>query len=246
MIQVDLTSGGMTAEADLVSRARNRDEAAVREITNRHNRRLYRIARGILGNSDEAEDAVQEAYLRAFTGLDRFRGESSLGTWLTRIVMNEALGRVRRRRPSVALDAVERHDERGRPQARREVIAMASGENPETLAARSEIQTLVDRSIDRLPDDFRAVFVARMVEGLSIAETAELFGVRPETVKTRVHRASRRLRADLARQLGPTVQDAFPFDGARCERLTENVLRALGVPDSRPLREPSARSHIQP
>ena len=227
MIQVEIAPGAIS-EADLVSRARNRDEAAVRELTNRYNRRLYRIARGILGDADEAEDAVQEAYMRAFTGLDRFRGESSLGTWLTRIVMNEALGRVRRRRPSVPLDAMDRGGEAA-PHARSEVMAMASGEDPETLAARGEIQSLVDRSIDRLPDEFRSVFVARMVEGLSIAETAELFGVRPETVKTRVHRANRRLRADLARQLGPAVTDAFPFDGARCERLTLNVLRALAA-----------------
>jgi len=227
MIQADVTAAidiDALSEADLVQRARNRDERAVRAITNRYNRRLYRIARGILGNAGEAEDAVQEAYLRAFTGLDRFRGESSLATWLTRIVMNEALGRVRRRRPVVALENPENGPHEGR-----EVVAMASGADPETLAARSEIQALVDRSIDRLPDEFRSVFVARMVEGLSVAETAALFGVRPETIKTRVHRANRRLRADLTRQLGTSVTEAFPFDGARCERMTQQRLSTTDV-----------------
>jgi len=198
------------ADADLAERCLARDEDAVRELTRRYNQRLYRIARGILRSDLEAEDVVQDTYIRALAGLEGFRGQSALGTWLVRIAINEALGRLRKKKPE-ALDA---------PPA-------APVVDPETLMATAESRVMLERAIDDLPDAFRSVFVARMVEGLSIEETADLFGLRPETVKTRVHRARARLRANLETQLGPAVRESFAFDGARCDRLTDAVILRL-------------------
>ena len=205
-------------DADLVERCRLRDEDAVRELTRRYNQRLYRVARGILRSDAEAEDVVQEAYVRAFTGLEKFRGEAGIGTWLTRIAINEALGRVRKARPvvDVADDS---------PLAL--VNLAAAAPDPEMQMATQESRVMLEQAIDDLPDAFRSVFVARMVEGLSVEETAEMFGLRPETVKTRVHRARARLRANLEARLGPAVREAFAFDGERCDRLTLAVIQRL-------------------
>jgi RNA polymerase sigma-70 factor (ECF subfamily) len=206
--------------------AGNENEAAVRALTLRYNQRLFRIARGILRNDGEAEDVVQDAYVRAFTSLDQFRGDASFGTWLTRIAMNEALGRLRRRRATVDWPAG------GDEPIRAQILhfpAASSGADPEAAMATEQLREFIERAIDELPDTFRTVFVARMVEGLSIEETAELFGLRPETVKTRVHRARARLRASLESTLGSTVNEAFAFDGARCQRLTDAVVRRLGL-----------------
>jgi len=209
------------SDGDLVGLARGRDEAAVRAITKRYNRRLFRIARSILRNDAEAEDVVQETYVRAFTGLDMFRGDAAFGTWITRIAMNEALGRLRRRRPTVDWETYGVN----RPQA--EIIhfpASMAGSDPEQSMAQGEIRAVLEQAIDELPDAFRAVFVARIVEGMSVEETADLFGLQPETVKTRLHRARLLLRAELDKQLGPALTSSFPFDGRRCDRMTEVVV----------------------
>ena len=209
---------------ELIQRARVRDEAAVRVLTRRYNRRLFRIARSILRDDGEAEDVVQETYVRAFTGLDAFRGESAFGTWITRIAMNEALGRLRRRRPTIDWDSY------GENRMQADIInfpVSAAGGDPERAAAQSEIRTLLERAIDDLPDTFRGVFVARIVEGMTVEETAELFSLQAETVKTRLHRARNLLRAALEEQLGPSLMASFPFGGRRCERMTEAVLKRL-------------------
>jgi RNA polymerase sigma-70 factor (ECF subfamily) len=211
-------------DGELIARFRERDEAAVRLLTGRYNQRLFRVARSILRDEAEAEDVVQETYVRAFAGAAGFRGESSLATWLTRIAVNEALGRLRRRRPTVEWDA----DGLGPIEAQRIAASSpAAPRDPERIMADRQIHDLLEQSIDRLPDAFRAVFVARMVEGLSVEETADLFGLKPETVKTRVHRARVRLRRDLDQHLGGFVSSAFAFDGERCRRMTENVLSRL-------------------
>jgi RNA polymerase sigma-70 factor (ECF subfamily) len=208
----------------LVARCRLRDEAAVRTLTTRHNRRLYRIARGVLRDDAEAEDVVQDTWVRAFTALEGFRGDASFATWITRIAMNEALGRLRRRRPTV--EWVE--DGEDRVDTERAMTPLPSAmRDPERTMADRQMHDLIEGAIDRLPDGFRTVFIARMVEGLSIEETADLFGIRPETVKTRVHRARARLRHDLESQVGPMLSGAFSFDGARCARLTEAVIARL-------------------
>jgi RNA polymerase sigma-70 factor, ECF subfamily len=211
-------------DEDLVRLARERDEAAVRAITSRYNRRLFRIARSIVRNDTEAEDVVQETYVRAFTGLETFRGDAAFGTWITRIAMNEALGRLRRRRPTVDWETY------GANRSEAEIIDFplsAVSNDPEKTMAQGEVRAVLERAIDELPDSFRAVFVARLVEGMSVEETADLFGLRAETVKTRLHRARALLRAALDRQLGPALTKTFPFGGRRCERMTETVVRRI-------------------
>ena len=166
----------------------------------RYNQRLYRIARGIVRNDSEAEDVVQEAYVNAFAHLDTFRGDSALATWLSRIVMNEALGRLRKNRNAADFAAAAETA----PKA--EVIPFplnSRSDDPERTIAQRQILQLVERATDNLPDTYRAVFVARVIEGLSIDETAELLGVRPETVKTRLHRARQLVRKQLDEQIGP-------------------------------------------
>jgi RNA polymerase sigma-70 factor (ECF subfamily) len=208
---------------ELVRRALARDPQAFRAIMTRYNRRLYRIARGILGNDGESEDALQDAYLNAFARLDSFRSEASLATWLSRIVINEALGRLRKNKRAARLTATDR--------PRAEIIPFPlnqSSDDPERSMAQRQILVLVERAMDALPEIYRAVFVARVVEGLSAEETAELLGLKPETVKTRLHRARSLLRERLHEQIGPVLLDAFPFAGRRCERLTERVMAQLG------------------
>lgn len=213
-------------DALLVQGARDRDEAAIRAIMQHNNRRLFRVARGILRNDGEAEDVVQETYVRAFTHLDSFRGDSSFATWLTRIAMNEALGRLRRERPQVDLTSLKP----GVLEA--QIIQFPQSLNlgdPEKSMAQREIQHVVERAIDDLPEAFRIVFITRVVEGMNVEETAELLGLKPETVKTRLHRARSLLRGNVEKRIGPVVMEAFPFAGKRCERLTEAVLQRLGI-----------------
>ncbi|NIX76673.1 RNA polymerase sigma factor [Microvirga terricola] len=215
-------------DAALVELARNRDGAAVRLIMQRHNRRLYRVARGVLNDDAEAEDVVQEAYVRAFTHLDSFRGEAQLSTWLTRIALNEALGRLRRRRTMVELNDIDAINDQG--EAR--VIFLPSARqdsDPEAAAAHAEVRRLLERAVDQLPEPFRIVFVLRDIEEMSTEETASHLSLRPETVKTRLHRARRLLRQSLDRTLSATVSDVFPCAGARCNRIAQAVLTRLGI-----------------
>lgn len=214
---VPSTSGDM----QLVRRALAREGDAFRAIIKTYNQRLYRIARGVVRNDAEAEDIVQEAYVRAFASLAAFRGDSSLGTWLSRIVINEALGRLRKGQRTVAMPE--------NPQAEIIQFPLNPSDDPERMMAQRQILALVERATDSLPDVYRTVFVARVIEGLSIEETADLLGVRPETVKTRLHRARTLLRKALDDQIGPVLLDAFPFAGRRCERLTAAVMKRLGL-----------------
>jgi len=214
-----------SGDAELVKRALARDEAAVRDIIKANNRRLYRLARGILRNDGEAEDVVQETYVRAFTRLNDFRGESSLSTWLSRIAMNEALGRLRRQRPSVEISSLPQ----GMLEAQIIQFPLASAaDDPEKSMAQREIQHVVEGAIDELPEPFRLVFITRVVEGLNVEETAEILDLKPETVKTRLHRARAMLRENVEKKIGPVVMEAFPFAGRRCDRLTDAVLKRLG------------------
>jgi RNA polymerase sigma-70 factor, ECF subfamily len=209
-------------DAELIRRTLARDETAARAIMTANNRRLYRLARGILRDDAEAEDVVQETYVRAFTHLAEFRGESSLATWLSRIAINESLGRLRQNRPTVELASLPE----GRIEA--DIIPFPLAiEDPEKSMAQREIREVVEHAIDELPAAFRLVFIARIVEGLTIEETADLFGLKPETVKTRLHRARNMLRDNVEQKIGPVIMGAFPFAGGRCKRLTDAVLKRL-------------------
>jgi RNA polymerase sigma-70 factor, ECF subfamily len=211
-------------ESDLVERAKNRDEVAIRVIVKTNNQRLYRLARGILRDDAEAEDVVQDTYIRLFTHLDEFRGEASLTTWLSRIAINEALGRVRKRKLVASLPPAD-------SLASADIIPFprhASSEDPEKTMAQREIQQVVEQAVDELPDPFRIVFVARVMEGMSVEATAELLDLNVITVKTRLHRARKMLRDSVERRIGPVAMDVFPFAGRRCDRLTETVMKRLG------------------
>lgn len=211
----------------LVGLAQSGHREAFRHIMQRCNQRLFRLARGVVNDDAEAEDVVQQAYVNAFEKLATFRGESTLLTWMSRIVLNEAYGRLRlrQRRPTVGIEQIEASQaDAGR------IVAFPSkfgDEDPAAAAARAQIRGLVERAIDALPEPFRIVFVMREVEECTVEETAFALSLRPETVKTRLHRARRLLRSALHDTLLATLSDAFPFLGPRCDRMTAKVLQHL-------------------
>jgi RNA polymerase sigma-70 factor (ECF subfamily) len=212
-------------DAELVRLARGNDGNAFRAIMQRNNRRLYRVARSVVHDDSEAEDVVQEAYVRAFGSLDQFRGDASLATWLTRIALNEALGRLRRQRPTVELEILD-----AEPSGKSQVIPfplMPADIDPERAAAQRQIRNLIEGAIDDLPDIFRVVFMMREIEAMSIEETAAILDLEPATVKTRLHRARRLLRQALDEQLSSTLTEAFPFEGKRCQQTADRVLARL-------------------
>ena len=210
-------SGGGESEAELIAAARTRDEVAIRALIKANNQRLFRVARAVLRNDAEAEDVVQATYVKAFTKLESFRGDSAFSTWLTRIALNEALGRKRRQRPTMDITTME---------DTAEVIAFP-GASPEAEAGRSQLRDLLAAAIDKLPEPFRLVFVLREIEELDVAETASFLGIKPETVKTRLFRARRLIREALSERIAPALADVFPFDGQRCTNLADRVIAVL-------------------
>jgi RNA polymerase sigma-70 factor (ECF subfamily) len=210
-------------EADLVARAVQNDAAAVRALMSQCNRRLYRIARSVVRDDSEAEDVLQAAYGRAFTSLREFRGESGVCTWLGRIVLNEALGRLRRRD---GVDHISMQDRQGA----KSLSLVDKQPDPERMVAQREVQRSLESAIDHLPQKLRMVLIMRTIEGMSVEETSKLLGIRPETVKTRLHRARAILRARLEMDIVPLLTDTFPFDGKRCLHLTARVLDRLNLP----------------
>ena len=216
---------GIFDDAELVRRVLARDADAFRTIMQRYNRRLYRIARSVLRNSTEAEDVVQEAYISAFTHLASYRAESSLAAWLSRITMNEALGRLRHRYPTVDITVLDQT----RTEAEVLQFPLIAQNDPEQIMAQRQILQLVEQATDDLPEVYRLVFVTRVIEGMSVEETADLLGIKPETVKTRLHRARQLVRDQLDNKIGPVLMDAFPFAGRRCERMTDAVMKRLGL-----------------
>lgn len=213
------------SDAELAARIAAGDGAAARLVTERNNQRLFRAAWSVLKNRDEAEDAVQAAYLRAFAAMGGFEGRSALSTWLTRIVLNEALGRARaatRRRARLDESSVVHLDEYREKLMRGSTSAAA----PDAALAREQLRGLLEQAIAGLPDAFRLVFVLRDVEGLSVEETAEALAILPATVKTRHLRARRRLQQALAPDVKAALTGTFPFAGADCAALTARVMAA--------------------
>jgi RNA polymerase sigma-70 factor (ECF subfamily) len=220
--QIDLARAD---ESGLLAAAQGRDPRAIRELIRRNNRRLFRTARAILRNDSEAEDVVQETYVRAFRHLSEFEGRSAFSTWLTRIAMNLSISRMRQRKAVVGLEVLETVT----PGA--EIIAFpgASPESPEAGAARAQTRALLEDVIDALPEMFRVTFVLREIEGLSVEETASQLGIPEGTVKTRVFRARKLLREAVEQRVSAGLADLFPFDGMRCTRLADRVLDRLGA-----------------
>jgi len=214
-------------DLEMAQRCRARDREAIRAIVTANNQRLFRTAWSILKDRGEAEEAVQSAYVSAFASLDTFEGRSSLSTWLTRIVVNEALGRLRaqkRRRNQLEGAGVAVLEDY------REAFMRGSEARPPDVAlAREQMRRLLEQAVAMLPETFRTVFVLREVEGLSGEETAEALDLPVATVKTRLHRARRKLQQILAPQIGNALSETFPFAGADCAALTERVLAKLGL-----------------
>jgi RNA polymerase sigma-70 factor (ECF subfamily) len=212
-------------QVSLIHRAVAGDAQAVRQIIKSHNQRLYRLVRAVVRNNADAEDALQEAYLKAFANLEGFQGGSSLSTWLSRIALNAALMRLR------AQKRLKRAAPASGP-AEAEIIPFplaSSIADPERVMAQRQILHLVEEATDALPETFRIVFVARVIEGLSVEETAALLDLPAATIKTRLHRARKLIRTRLEEQIGPVLIDAFPFAGSRCDRLTESVIAKLDL-----------------
>lgn len=202
-----------------------RDPEAVRLVTLRNNQRMYRAAWSILKNPSEAEDVVQAAYLKALTAIGTFEQRCALSTWLTRIVINEALGR--KRTAQRQRQALEDHGVAIIEDYRDNLMRGSEGAPPDAEAMRAQIRAVLERAIAELPEDFRPVFVLREIEGLSVEETAEALGVLPATVKTRHLRARRRLQQALAPELKAALNGSFPFARADCAAMTEKVIAAL-------------------
>jgi RNA polymerase sigma-70 factor (ECF subfamily) len=231
MTEETLTTGtDNDSDIQLVALVRQGRGAAFAQIMRRNNRRLFRLVRAIVQDDFEAEEVVQETYVRAFAALAGWRGEASLSTWLSRIALNEALGLVQRRRKTVEFDEAAELPAASRSAAFDHLLHPS----PETVAARAEIRQLLERAIDDLPAEFRAVFMLRAIEQLSVEETAASLDILTETVRTRFFRARRLLRRTLGRQLADVLEGTFPFAGARCDRIMEKVLQRLALADDPP------------
>lgn len=203
------------------------DDVAFRSIMQRFSGHLYRIARGVVNDDSEAEDIVQEAFMSAYRKMGSFRRDAPLRTWLVSILLNEARSRLRKRHNMVSLEYV-------RPSSVDPYWASQShlgsvGDNPASLAAHEEIRVLLSDAISELPDAYRSVYVLRDVQGFSVQETADRLAIKPQTVRTRLHRARRMLRSSLHEMFDSLVGGAFPFLGARCLRMTTTVMAGLAA-----------------
>jgi RNA polymerase sigma-70 factor (ECF subfamily) len=222
----DLMSGptrsadGMSDE-EIVARVLAGETALFELIMRRHNQRLYRTIRAILRDEAQTEDVVQEAYVRAYAHLDQFAGRASFSTWLIRIAVHEGMARLRSgKRFEEEKGSAEREGDR--------MDRLASPlPSPEQQASASEIKTLLEALIDRLPDGNREVFMMRDVEGMTTTETADALGVTEENVKVRLHRARAALRSQLSLHAIAGTQQAFAFHAARCDRIVTAVLQRL-------------------
>ena len=211
------------SEPALLEQLRGGDAAAYRHLMSSNNQRLFRTARAFVGSDAEAEDIVQEAYVCAFEHLPTFRGDAALSTWLVRIVVNEARQRLRNRKVQTDVDAIDREPRSA------DVISFPGSEDPAMTAARTELRHLLEDAIGTLAPHFRAVFMLREIEECSVDETAELLGIKAETVRTRLHRARRYIRSALERRVASSLKDAFHFQGTRCARITERVMQSARV-----------------
>jgi RNA polymerase sigma-70 factor (ECF subfamily) len=201
----------------LIARVLAGDTPAFSEIVRRYNQRMYRVVRAILRDEQEAEDAMQQAYLQAYAHLSQFAGRAAFSTWLTRIAIHEALARRRRRVEDAAASSL---DEETMP-------APSPTHDPEELAYGAEVKGLLEASIDTLPESYRLVFVCRDVEGLSTADTAASLEIGQEAVKTRLHRARALLRRELYERAGAASANAFTFLGVRCDTMVQRIMAGI-------------------
>ncbi len=225
-LPIALTAPPDETDLGLAQRAAAGEAGAFERIMRKNNRMLFRAARAILHDDTEAEDCLQTAYLLAYRAMGKFNGQSRLSTWLARIVINEAIGRSRaiaRRGSMVPIDGAD-----GSETPHLQLASDTAG--PEEEAMRAEMRRLIEQRIDALPEPFRVVFVLRGVEEMSVEETAAVLGIPEATVRSRFFRARGLLRESLAREVDLSVNDAFAFDGARCDRLVAAVMKRIAGP----------------
>jgi RNA polymerase sigma-70 factor (ECF subfamily) len=219
------------SDAQVIERIRAGESFCFEILMRRHNRRVFRATRAIMRRDDEAEDVMQEAYVRAYEHLAEFRGDASFATWLTRIAVHEAMARARRERRVGPLDQQLQESENMLYKAHR---------TPEQLVNDGELRGVLEQAIDALPEDFRLVFVLRIVEQMSGAETGQVLGIPEETVKTRLHRARLRLQEIVLGALDSSAEHSYDFHLTRCDRVVHGVFERLG------LRRPPPASHTRP
>jgi RNA polymerase sigma-70 factor (ECF subfamily) len=215
-----------STDAELVQQAAAGNDMAFAQIMRRHNRLLFRTARSILKSDADTQDALQEAYLHAWRALASFRADAKLSTWLVRIVVNEALGRLRRSGGQVMPlhAAVPTEDEGDTAETS---MPANPDEQPEPIAMRAQVRRQIEARIDTLPDAFRTVFMLRGIEEMSVEEVAAVLGIPEATVRSRFFRARSLLREGLSRDIDMAISDAFSFAGERCDRVVDNVLARI-------------------
>ena len=214
-VEYELEAAGLD-DAEIVAQVLAGDAALFELVMRRYNRMLFRLARSIVRDDDEARDVVQAAYVSAYYHLSQFRGPHGFRSWLARIAINEAYARTRRAAPVLDPDQIL-------------TLPALDAAEPENAMIGNDLLRIVQAAIDRLPEEFRSVFMLRGVEQLSIAETAALLDLKPATVKTRFHRARRLLQEALNRKLDHAARETFRFDGARCDAVVAAVLKRINV-----------------
>jgi RNA polymerase sigma-70 factor, ECF subfamily len=226
-VSANLLASQNISEIELVTRISSGETCAFELLMRRYNRKLYRTARSIVKDDAEAEDALQDAYLLIFRNIGKFRGESSLSTWLTRIVVNESIARTRKTaRTAEIIDFGASQDDGDAGEIN---VSEADAEQPDQAAMRTQIRQLIEKKIDALPETFRTVFVLRALEELTVEETADCLNIPEATVRTRYFRAKGLLREALSQEIDQGLEEAFSFDGERCDRIVRNTLQRLSI-----------------
>lgn len=219
-VSVMPVSAEVLTDEEIVARVRAGETVWFEILMRRYNRRLFRVSHSILGDPSEAEDVMQDAYVRAYLHLEQFDGRARFATWLTKIAVHEALARLRRRRRLVEMDALADASEEYRMPA-------SNTPNPEQEVLIRTLGIILESAINQLPAAYRSVFMLREIEEMSTAETAECLGISEEAVKVRLHRARARLRKAITAQTSLATASAFQFDGARCDRIVSRVLERI-------------------
>lgn len=217
-IAVETGNAGLSDE-EVVRRIIEGERALFEILMRRYNQRLFRVTRSIVANDLEAEDIIQDAYVRAYEHLNQFEGRARFSTWLTKIAIYEAYARVRRV-DHQKVDSISMLEGMG-------MDMKANGRDPEEQIYNAELKTVLEKAFDALPDDYRSVFMLREIEGLSTAETAECLELSEENVKTRLHRARALLQRELYSLVGANANMAFQFLGPRCDRIVARVLERI-------------------
>lgn len=209
----------MLTDEEVVQRVLAGELAIFEVIMRRYNQRIFRVVRSLLTDDDEAEDVVQDAYVKAFEHLQQFQARASFATWLTRIALHEAIARQRRRQRVQVVDLNDPGNS--------SMVPHASTHAAEQQASNKELGSILTAAVDQLPDDLRTVFALRMVEGLDTSETADCLDLTTANVKVRLHRARALLQKQIDQRLGPQIRQLYQFGGARCDRTVAVVLARL-------------------